>query len=181
MQVQRSVLAVALVGVLAAACGGTPSGTQGPGATQGGGGGGATQVPGATQGGGGGGGGGNKPAGWDQYGKASFEASDPINLSSELGFIPAASRFDSNAQTYLSFSYTGSQEILSILVTEGVTTVSYGGPAGTVIGTACTTSNLKVETTSASGSYECKDTTAFLASGASVTGVTLKGTFNAHG
>ena len=186
MQLSRSIVAIALVGMVAAACGGgsptqAPGGaTQGPAATDGGGGGGggATDDPAATQSGGGGGG--SKPAGWDQYGKVSYEASAPVSLSGELGFIPAASIFGGDQGTTLSFSYEDADAVLSIVFSAGVTSVSFGSNAGTVIGTNCTTSNLSIQATSASGSFECKEVLAMMASGAQVANVTLKGTFDAH-
>lgn len=183
MQRSRSILALAMLGGVLVACGGGgptqgpdggPGGTQGPG--------GATQGPGATQsGGGGGGGGGNKPAGWDQYGKASYEISAPIGVSGELGFVPAASRFDAEAATSLSFTIDGSDEVLTFLVIQGAASMSYGGPNGTVVGASCTTSNLSIQTSSARGSFDCQQVTAFLPSGASVAGVTIKGSFDVHG
>ena len=99
MQRSRSIVAIALMGVLVAACGGSAA-TQAPGgATQDPGGGGATQNP--------GGGGGSKPAGWDQYGKVSYEISAPVSLSGELGFVPASSSFGGDQATSLSFTYEG--------------------------------------------------------------------------
>jgi hypothetical protein len=184
MQLSRSIVAIALAGMVAAACGGgSPTqepgaATQGPAATDGGGGG-ATEGPSATQSGGGGGGG-AKPAGWDQYGKVSYEASAPVSLSGELGFIPAASVFGGDQGTTLSFSYEDADSVLSIVFSAGVTSVSFGSNAGTVIGTNCTTSNLSIQATSASGSFECKEVLAMMASGAQVANVTLKGTFDAH-
>ena len=180
MQLLKSTLTVGLLAVIVAACGGGGP-TQGPGgATQGPGG--ATQGPGATQtGGGGGGGGGNKPAGWDQYGKGSYEISGPISLSGELGFVPAASRFDAEAATSLNFTVEGTETVLTFLVIQGGASMSFGSPDATVVGVTCTTSNLSIQATSAKGSFECTQVTAFLASGASVAGVTIKGSFDVHG
>ena len=182
MRTSRSVLAVAIVGVLVVACGGSGP-TQAPGGG-GGGGGGATDAPEATQSGGGGaggGGGGNKPPGWDQYGKGSFEISAPISLSGELGFVPAASRFDGEAATSLSFTVEGTEQALTFSVVQGAASMSYASTSATVVGTSCTTSNLSIQATSAKGSFECTQTAAFLASGASVANVTLKGSFDVHG
>ena len=188
MRHSRSTAAIVLVSVLAAACGGSgatqaPAGaTQGPAATQSGGGvgggGGATQAPAATQSGGGGG---TKPAGWDQYGKVSYEISAPVSLSGELGFIPAASSFAGDQTTSLSFTVEDANVVMSILFTEGKASVSFGSEAGTVIGTNCKTSNLSIQASSASGSFECTEVLAMMASGAQVTNVTMKGTFNGHG
>lgn len=181
MQVSRSIVAIALVGVVAVACGGSgatqaPGGaTQAPGATQGGGG--ATNQPQATQGGGDG----TKPAGWDQYGKVSYEISAPVSLSGELGFLPVASVFGGDQGSTLSFSYLGGSTVLSISFTQGKVAISFGSEAGTVIGTDCTTSNLNIGSSSASGSFECTQVVAMMASGGQVTNVTMKGNFNGHG
>ncbi|MBI2781415.1 MAG: hypothetical protein HYX55_06440 [Chloroflexi bacterium] len=161
-----------------------PAATQAAGATQGGGGGGgggggATQQPAATQAGGGGGSG-SKPAGWDQYGKASYEISAPISLSGELGFIPAGSVFGGDQASSLSFSYDGASAVLSLGFTQGKLSVSFGSEAGTVVGTNCTTSNLNIGSSSASGSFDCQDVLAIMVSGAQVANVTMKGTFNGH-
>jgi hypothetical protein len=59
-------------------------------------------------------------------------------------------------------------------------TVSYGSEAATVGGIQCTTSNLSVQGSSAKGSFDCPQTVAFLASGASITSVTIKGSFDVH-
>jgi hypothetical protein len=181
MQHSRSILALALVGVVLAACGGGGP-TQGPdggpgGATQGPDG--ATQGPVATQTGGGGGG--DKPPGWDQYGKASYEISAPISLSGELGFVPAASRFDGEAATSLTFTVDGTEEVLTFVIIQGGASMSFASPSATVVGVSCTTSNLSIQAASAKGSFECTQVTAFMASGASVANVTIKGSFDVHG
>lgn len=173
MQRSRSILAIALMGVLVAACGGSGA-TQAPGgATQDPGGGGATQNP--------GGGGGSKPAGWDQYGKASYEISAPVSLSGELGFIPAASSFGGDQATSLSFTYEGASDVLTIQLTQGRAVTSFGSATTSVVGSTCTTSNLSIQASSASGSFECTDVLAVMASGTQVTNVTMKGNFNVHG
>ena len=185
MQLPRSVIAVAFVGLVAAACG-SSSPTQAPGATQGsqatqdngGGGGGATDEPQATQGSGGGG---SKPAGWDQFGKVAYQISAPLSMNGELGFLPAASIFAGDQGTSLSFTVAGTSEVFTIAFTQGTTTISWGSEAGTVVGSTCTTSGLSIQGSSASGSFECTDVIASLASGAQVTGVTIKGSFNVHG
>jgi hypothetical protein len=184
MQTIRSLAIALLAASLVAACGGS-SATQAPGSTTGGGGGGgATTTPQQTDAAQAtaGGGGGSKPAGWDQFGKASYEISAPVNLSGELGFVPAASVFNGDQGTQLSFTLEGQNVIMTITFTEGKTGVSFASEAGPVIGTNCGTSNLSIQATSASGSFDCSDDViALMTSGAQVTDVTLKGTFNAHG
>ena len=167
MQRSRSIVAIALTGVLVAACGGSAV-TQAPGgATQAPGGGGATQDP--------GGGGGTKPAGWDQYGKVSYEISAPVSLSGELGFVPAASSFAGDQATSLSFTDDGASAVFAILFTQGKAVMSFGSEAASIVGSTCSTSNLSIQASSASGSFECADVLATMASGAQVANVTMKG------
>ncbi|MEO8274488.1 MAG: hypothetical protein ABI620_10515 [Chloroflexota bacterium] len=175
----RSVSSGLLLIAVVAACGGGTSPTQGPGA--------ATQNPATTDGGGGAtaapvatdGGGGGNPAGWDQYGKLSFEISAPFG-SGELGFVPLASHFESDQATSLSFTNEGSDTVIGILLTQGKLNISYGSPAGTVIGTNCTGTNMSIQQSSASGSFECTEALALSSAGAQVANVTLRGNFNVH-
>ena len=157
MQRSRSIVAIALTGVLVAACGGSAV-TQAPG--------GATQNP---------GGGGTKPAGWDQYGKVSYEISAPVSLSGELGFVPAASSFAGDQATSLSFTDDGASAVFAILFTQGKAVMSFGSEAASIVGSTCSTSNLSIQASSASGSFECADVLATMASGAQVANVTMKG------
>lgn len=174
MQLSRSIVAFALVGVLAAACGGgaaskAPAGaTQGPGAT--------TVNPGQTQSGGGGG------AIDTSNGKIHIEIHGPIEKTTDLGFFPGASLFGASGQvSSLSFTNDATSEIATINVTvEGNVTVIYQSLAETIPGAVCTTSNLNLGSTSASGSFDCTAALAVTASGASLQGVTLKGNFDAH-
>jgi hypothetical protein len=186
MQTIRSITALAIITVVLSACGGSPA-TQPPaGATTGTGGGTptenppATDEPAATDAGGGGGGGGN-PAGWDRYGKVHVEMGGPVQKTVELGFIPAGSIFGGAQGSSLSFTNEGSNEVLSILIgPDNNVIVSYGGLEFSMPGTECTTSNWNIGATSGSGSFDCKASIVILASGASVTDGTLKGSFDAH-
>ena len=176
MQLPKSIVAVALVGMVAIACGGTPA-TSGPGATQNPGGG-ATPGPQATQGGVGGG---TKPAGWDQYGKVHIEISGPVQKSGDYGFVPAASIFGGAQGSSLSFTVEGASELVSILIgPDQKVIVSYAGEDFSAPAAECTTSNWNMGTTSASGSFDCKAAFVITSAGATVTGATIKGTFDAH-
>ena len=190
MQSMRSIAALAVVAALLGACGGNAGATQQPGAATtnpGGGGGGATQQPAATDEpaattdpGSGGGGGGN-PAGWDRYGKVHVEMGGPVSKTVDLGFVPAGSLFGGAQGSSLSFTNEGSNQVVSILVgPDNKIVVSYGGVEFSMPGTECTTSNWNIGATSGSGSFDCKAALVILASGASVTDGTLKGTFDAH-
>jgi hypothetical protein len=185
MQVSRSVLAVALAGVFVAACGGSaatqaPAGATtnpadgGPGATENpAGGGAATENP---------GGGGGNPAGWDQYGKAHVEVTGPdVSVSKDLGFLPIASHFGGTDQTILYFTIEGTESVLTLTWSSGTAAASYVSPDVSTTGTECTTSNVNLGGSSASGSFDCTSAIMVLKSGATVEGGKLKGTFDAHG
>jgi hypothetical protein len=187
MQLSRSFVAVALVGVLAAACGSSsptqaPAATQGTQATQdnggggGGGGGGATDQPQATKAGGGGGGGSIDTT----YGKVHIDISGPVQKSADYGFVPAGSVFGGASGTSLSFSNGGDELVQIIVTSDGQAVVTYGGADFSAPVAACTTSNWNLGATSASGSFDCANATAITASGATITGVSVKGDFTAH-
>ncbi len=183
MQVPRAGLALVVVALVAAACSGTPAGstpgaggpTPGPQATQGPA---ATQGSAATQPGGGDG---SKPAGWDANGKAHFEISGSVSKSGDLGFVPVASVFTgTTGPTSLAFTIEKSQEVLTILITEGQVAVSSGDAQMALSGVQCTSSNLRVDATSGSGSFDCPQTVIVKSDGTSVTGVRISGTFDAR-
>jgi hypothetical protein len=181
MQVPKFLASAVLVGVVVAACGGGPGATQGPGgATQEPGGVGATPGPQATQSGGGNGG--ASPAGWDQYGKVHIEMSGPVQKSGDYGFVPAASIFGGAQGSSLSFTIDGSDELVSILISaDNTVIVSYAGSDFSAPAAQCTTSNWNVGATSGSGSFDCTAGFVIMASGATVSGATIKGNFDAHG
>lgn len=185
MQVSRSVIALALVGALAGACGGTPATqgpgggdpTTGPGATQGSGPG-ATQGsgPGATQGGGGGGG-----AGDTSHGKVHIEITGPVTKTADYGFVPAGSIFGGDQGSSLNFTNEGTNEIVSIVISaDGKVLVSYGTQEFSAPAAECTTSNWSIGTTSASGSFDCTAALVVLESGAMVQDGKIKGNFEAR-
>ena len=178
MQVPKSVVTVLLAGVLAA-CSGTPAVTTAPGgATQNPGGGLATPGADATQGGGGGG---TKPAGWDAKGKVHYDLSGPATKSGDIGFFPTTSIFGGLNQTILYFVTEGVQETFIITISNGgEITVAYASLDMSAPGAVCTSSNLKVEASSASGSIDCTNVSVIPKSGAMMTGGRLQATFDAH-
>jgi len=192
MRFPKFLVALMPAAVLIAACSGQPTATKsagggaagGGGATQAPGGGLATTGPAATDAGGGvgsGGGGGGQPAGWDQYGKVSYTISGSLGTTGELGFVPAASRFDGTNTTSLSFANSDQSEVLIVSITQGVTTVTWGGTTtGSLVGSTCTTSDLNIQASNGSGSFECKDGLGVSPAGAQVLDSTIKGSFMAH-
>ena len=181
MQVPRSIVAISLLGLLVAACGGTPAAaTQAPGGgavTQapGGGGGTATQAPVATQGGpgpGGNGGGGS--------GTMHIEVSGPVQASGDYTFFLIGSRFGGEAGTQLNFTNGEGSALASISGVGGTWVITYTSEAMTANSQACELKDWNMGATSASGSFDCKDGFAVtVATGAYHTGVNLKGNFTA--
>lgn len=128
-----------------------------------------------------GGGGGDKPAGWDQYGRVHIDMSGPVSKSIDLGFVPAGSIFGGGLGSSLNFTIEDTNEVVSILVSaDGSVLVSYGGPDFSMPGTQCMTSNWSVAATSGSGSFDCTASLTIMASGAVLQGGKLSGTFDAH-
>ena len=169
MRVLNSFGAVIVLGAVLGACG--ASATQGPD------GGGPTQGPNATEAGGGGGGGGDT-----SHGKVTYSITGPIQKNGELGFIPAASLFGGDQGSVLNFGDTaGSGQTLSIVIgPDGSVVASYIGPEGQVPGATCTTSNWNVGAGQASGTFDCTASITITASGASVQGGKITGSFTAN-
>ena len=194
MQVSRSVLAVALVGVLAAACGGGGP-TQAPGAaTQIPGGGGATTNPGGggattNPGGGGattnpGGGATTNPGGGignTTNGKMHIEISGPVTKTADYGFIPEASVFSADQGASLSFTNEGTNEVVSVLISaDGSVVVSWGTAEFSAPAAECTTSNWNVGGSSASGAFDCTAGIVIFANGTTGQNAKVKGSFDAR-
>lgn len=180
MQLVKAAPLIALLAVFVAACGGTPPATQVPGGgpTSGPpvtGGPAATSGPAGTTAGAG-----SKPAGWDANGKARFEVTGPVTVSDELGFLRAASIFGGTTQTYLSFTVDGTQSTFVVVIAADTVAATYTSPQLTAAGTTCTSSNLKVEASSASGSIECSQVSIVQATGATVVNGHISATFDAH-
>ena len=184
MRAHRTLGLIAAAGLLIAACGSSA----GPTATSAGGGGGATE-PGATEpsatqpsatenggqptataaGGGGGGGGANS---------VRFEITSPIlNKSGDLPFVGGASVFAGDLNTSLSFSNAATTDVLGILIVAGHVAVSYSAGGDTVAGPVCTSTDVQVNGTSASGSFDCLNADVLTAAGGIGKGE-IKGTFS---
>lgn len=184
MRAIRPLAGLALAALLTSACGGGSGATQAAAATTPAGGNptaatsNATDEPQATQTGGGGG---SKPAGWDQYGSVHIEVSGPVSKSADYGFVPAGSLFGGAQGASLNFTVEGTNEVVAILISaDGTVVISYGGQDFSMPAAQCTTSNWNVGATSGSGSFDCTAQLTILASGASVQGGKITGTFQAH-
>lgn len=152
--------------------GGQPTPTTGPEATQGGeataAGGGATPAGG---GGGGGAGGSNT---------AHFEVtSSLVNKSGDLPFVPGASVFGGDTNTSLSFSDATTADVLGVLITQGHVAVSYVSNSNglTASASVCTSTNVQISATSASGSFDCQNADVLTTAGGIGKGE-IKGTFS---
>ena len=182
MRIAKSVGAVAAIGLLVAACGGsgtTP--TQGPDGggtpTQNTGGGTPTQ----NTGGGGGGGGGSTGGG---TGTIHLEVGGPIQDTVDLPFFAIGSRFGGPAGVGLNFTTDGGGAIASVTspgsTTTDTWTISLINDTMNANSSECTLSNWTVGATSASGTFDCKNGFAIKVLGGDyLTGVTMKGNFTA--
>ena len=175
MRIPGTLGTLAVGSLLFAGCSGGPGATQQLAATQSGGGGGtATGVPAATQAGGGGGG------VTGTYGKVSFQLGAPFNRSGELDFVPVSSHFAGDQGSSLTFASADTSEIVVLLLTQGAMSASWGTSTGdTIAGTQCTSSALKFDGNSASGSFDCSGVVA-ISGGALTVGTSIKGSFTAH-
>lgn len=186
MQHLRNLGAVAMLGIVVAACGGgsptnAPAATQAGNGGNGGNGGTPTEQPAATDGGNGGNGG---TVGF-QNGKVTFTVTGAITGQGELGFVPTGSMFGGSEGSVLNFADStdgGQGSVLSIAnSSDGSVTVSYTSTAlGQVPGTTCTTTDWNIGATSASGKFDCTSQLSISISGAVVGPSTIKGEFTAH-
>ena len=187
MKHYRLLILFTALSLVLVACGGGAA-TQVPGGATtnpGDGGGTPTDVPQATNGPGatmsGRGGGGVKPAGWDQYGKVHIELTGPVSKTGDYGFVPAGSFFGGASGSSLNFTIEGSNEIVSIVIGgDGKVIVSYGSVEMSAPAAECTTSNWNIGATSGSGSFDCNAALIVLATGATLTGGHLTGSFDAR-
>ena len=187
MRVAQRFGAAFVLGITVAACGGNaatqaPATTQAAGATQagggGGGGGGATQAPAATDAGNGGNGGGVDTS----HGQAHVDITGPATKSVDEGFSPILSHFGGTDDTILYFVRTDSVEgALAVTWSSGTFVAVFTSTDLQVTGIECTATNVKIDATSASGSFDCPQNIVVLASGASSQNASFKGTFEAHG
>ena len=183
MRFPRSLVSIAMTGLLVVACGGTATPTKGPdGVTPtqnpgGGGGGTPTQAPQATQAGGGG----VLPG--NGSGKVNYEISGPVQKSGEVPFFGIGSRFSGPAGVSYTFSeIEGGSEIIGIfpdVSNPDAWLVSYLSDEFQVSATSCTMTNLVKTDTSASGSFDCAAIITN-SSGMYDTNGHIKGTFEAR-
>lgn len=185
MQVPRSIVAISLLWLIVAACGGGPAAaTQAPGggsATQapGDGGGTATQAPVATLGGPGGGGGGGNGGGGS--GTMHIEVSGPVEASGDFAFFSIGSRFGGDAGTQLNFTNGEGSAIAGVSGVGGTWIITLTSETMTANSQTCELKDWNVGATSASGSFDCKDGFAVtIADSGYHTGVNLKGNFTAN-
>ncbi len=190
MRFPRSVVSIAITGLLVAACGGAPAPTPGPDGvtptqnpggvtpTQNPGGVTPTQAPVATDGGGG------PVLPGNGSGKVTYEISGDRQKVGELPFFGIGSRFGGPAGRYFTFTTTDGSgaEIFNIFPdasNEGSWLVGYASEEFQVSATACEMSNVQVSDTSASGSFDCQN--AIVLTGATTMGSgRIKGTFEAR-
>lgn len=164
-----------------AACGGGPAATQGPGA--------ATQGPGAaTQGPGGGtvdpGAGattdpGGRPVDGGGSGQIHIELGGPIQESVDQPFFAVGSRFGGQAGTALNFTTADGTGIAAINEVNGVVIVSWVTDDAGYNSSTCTTSNWNIGATSGSGEFDCTDGFGTKTDGTFLSGITMKGSFQA--
>jgi hypothetical protein len=168
------------------ACGGSP--TQAPAATQpgGGGGGGAatdspvdmpTEAPPATQAGGGGGGGGGSTGGGT--GRIRMEIGGPVSATVDEPFFAIGSRFGGQAGVQLNFTVDGSGGLAGITGIEDQWTITWLSEEFTANAVECTLTDWNFGESSASGKFDCKNGFATTPDNSYMTGVTMKGSFEA--
>ena len=173
MHLRRSFIAIPLLGLALAACGGSPTATQAPGGqpTQAPGPGGATQPPGGN--------GGNTGGG---TGTMHLEISGPVTGGGDYPFFAVGSRFSGEpAGVNLTFTSDTANGIASVSSADGTTwTISFIGEELAANAIDCQLSNWNIGTSSATGAFDCKEGFATeTATGAYHQGVLMKGTFNA--
>jgi hypothetical protein len=179
MRLLRSTLAIGLVAVVGVACG-SPAATQGPAAaTQGAGG--DTPAPVATEPGGGGpttnpGGGGNIGGG---SGQIHIEIGGPAQQVVDEPFFAIGSRFGGAAGVQLNFTDDGDNGIAGITGIDDAWTISWTSEALSVNSADCQLSNWNIGATSGSGAFDCKNGFGVKPDGTYLTGVTMKGSFQA--
>ena len=173
MQVLRSRLSIALIAGLSVACSGAPAATQAPG------GGGATPGPQATSGGqatsppdGGGGTGGGS-------GQIHIEIGCPVQMTVDAPFFAIGSRFDGPAGVALNFTAPGSDAIAAVTGVSDVWVISYVSAEIGANAQECQLSNWNIGATSGSGSFDCTDGFATKMDGTFLSGITMKGSFQA--
>jgi hypothetical protein len=168
-------MSMTLFGAMVAACGSTPGATQGPG------GGGPTQAPGpggATQPPGGG-----VPGAALGTGTVHLEiGGDGLHAGGDYPFFAIGSRFSGEvAGVALNFTSDSADGLVTVSSPDEQTwVISFIGEALTANATECQLSNWNIGTSTATGTFDCKNGFASeTATGAYHQGVTMKGNFTA--
>jgi hypothetical protein len=176
MRVRAGVTALTFAAVLAA-CGGAGSPTQAPGGGQATAGSGPTAIPATTQPGGGGGGG-NTGGG---SGQIHIDIDGPVKATVDQPFFAFGSRWSGDiAGVALNFTGENAAGVASIASVSDKWLVSWTSEEMSVSSQSCELSNWNVGATSGSGSFDCKDGVGVkVADGSYLTGVTMKGSFQA--
>lgn len=170
----RSITLILATVLTVAACGASGSSPAPSGAGGGGGGANPTQAA-----GGGGGNTGSKPAGWDKFGKVSYAISGGVSASGELGFVPAGSIFGGPTNSSLSFFIESTDTVLILRFDPTATILQFGDSGITVPSAECKMSNLKLDNSGGSGSFECTKAMGMNKNGAVFTDVKATGSFTA--
>lgn len=181
MKHHRLLIPFAALSLVVAACGGGTA-TQTPGgATTNPGGGTPTDIPQgtdgpiATQSGGGGGGGGTGGG----TGQIHIEIGGPVEATVDEPFFAIGSRFGGPAGIQLNFTKDGSAGLAGITGVADTWTITWLSEEFTANAVECTLTNWNIGETSGSGSFDCKNGFATTPSNAYMTGVTMKGSFEA--
>ena len=182
MRVPRSLgVGLAMV-VVVTACGGAPGATQGQGAaTQGPvgatvdpGPGGATAAPEATTDPGPGG-----PGLGGGSGQIHIEIGGPLQETVDMPFFAIGSRFGGEAGTALNFTTGEGGGIAAINEVNGIVVVSWVTEELGANAQDCQLSNWTIGATSGSGSFDCSNGFATKVDGSFLSGITMRGTFQA--
>jgi hypothetical protein len=180
MQHHRLLIPLTALSLALGACGGGTA-TEPPGGatTQPGGGTEATPAPQTTTDPGGGGPGGNPGGG---SGQIHIEiGGGGLDVTVDEPFFTIGSRFGGDAGTALNFTHEGASGIASIGEVNGVVVISYVSEEMAANAQDCQLSNWNIGATSGSGSFDCKEGFATkTADGSFVSGVTMKGSFEAN-
>lgn len=178
MQLSRHTLAIGLVAAVLAACSSSPAGA--PGADEGGDGGSSSgpAVSSAPVDPAPGGDGGNTGGG---TGQIHIDIGGPVQTTVDLPFFAFGSRFDGDdAGVQLNFATDGGPGIASITGVPGAAYVfGYVGDEVSANAQTCELTDWTLDATTASGSFDCTDGFGTTLDGTYLTGITMKGSFEA--
>ena len=112
-------------------------------------------------------------------GQIHIEIGGPMQETVDQPFFSIGSRFGGVAGTALQFTSEGADGIATISEVNGLVVVSWVDSEVGANSQSCTLSNWNIGTTSGSGSFDCKDGFATKMDGTFLSGVTMKGSFQA--